>query len=222
MNDLITQPKINAVTIEIIDDAKKMKQVALETAKPIVSINDGFEAEIASRTQYHLRAIIKGIEESRKMAKAPALEIGKKIDGMAKDFIAEVKDEELRIAKLLGAFQKVEREKKADADRIARIETQKVLAKASHDALSTGQDLQELDQSAQRKIIALRQEASAKHEAVQGVKVRTTTKFEIVDEAETHKARPDLFSLDHKKIRAALKITKTIPGIKVWEESKSY
>lgn len=222
MNDLITQPKIDAVTIEIIDDAKKMKQVALETAKPIVSINDGFEAEIASRTQYHLRAIIKGIEESRKMAKAPALQIGKRIDCIAKDFIDEVKDEELRIAKLLGSFQKVERAKKDDADRIAKIEEQKILVKAAQDALADGEVTEELTQSAQHKIIALRQEASAKHEAVAGVKVRTTTKFEIVDEAQTLKARPDLFSLDNKKVRAALKITKIIPGIKVWDESKSY
>ena len=222
MNDLITQPKINAVTIEIIEDAEKMKKVALETAKPIISINDGFEAEIASRTQYHLRALIKGIEESRKMAKAPVLDIGRQIDGIAKDYIDEVKDEELRIAKLLGSFQKVERDKKIEAERQARIQEQKILVEATQDALETGQDIQQLDQSAQHKIVALRQEAAAKHEAVAGVKVRTTTKFEIVDEAETLKARPDLFSLDDKKIRAALKITKTIPGLKVWDESKSY
>jgi len=28
--------------------------------------------------------------------------------------------------------------------------------------------------------------------------------------------------LDDKKIRAALKLTTTIPGLKVWDESKSY
>jgi hypothetical protein len=222
MNDLITQPTIDAVTIEIIDEAEKMKAVALETSKGINSIADGFEATVASKAQYHLRALIKGIEESRKVAKAPVLDIGREIDGIAKDYIDEVKDEELRIAKLLGAFQKVERDKKIEAERQARVEEQKILVEATQDALQTGQDIQQLDQSAQHKIVALRQEAAAKHEAVAGVKVRTTTKFEIVDEAETLKARPDLFSLDDKKIRAALKTTKTIPGIKVWDESKSY
>jgi hypothetical protein len=222
MNDLITQPTIDAVTIEIIDEAEKMKAVALETSKGINSIADGFEATVASKAQYHLRALIKGIEESRKVAKSPVLDIGREIDGIAKDYIDEVKDEELRIAKLLGAFQKVERDKKIVAERQARVEEQKILVKATQDALETGQDIQQLDQSAQHKIVALRQEAAAKHEAVAGVKVRTTTKFEIVDEAETLKARPDLFSLDDKKIRAALKMTTTIPGIKVWDESKSY
>lgn len=222
MSELITQPKIHGVTIEIIAEAEQMKIEALMYSKGIASVDDGFEATIAADAQFALRHLIKGIEESRKLAKAPVLEIGRQIDGIAKDYIDEVKDEELRIAKLLGSFQKVERDKKIEAERQARIQEQKILVEATQDALDAGQDIQQLDQSAQHKIVALRQEAAAKHEAVAGVKVRTTTKFEIVDEAATLIARPDLFSLDERKIRAALKTTQSIPGIKVWEESKSY
>ena len=221
MNDLITQPKINGVAIEIVAEAEQMKIEALMSSKGIGSVTDGFEATIAAKAQSALRNLIKGIEESRKAAKAPVLDIGREIDGIAKDYIDEVKDEELRIAKLLGAFQKVERDKKIEAERQARVEEQKILVKATQDALETGQDIQQHD-NAMQKIVALRQQAAAKHEAVAGVKVRTTTKYEIVDEAETLKARPDLFSLDDKKIRAALKLTTTIPGLKVWDESKSY
>ena len=221
MNDLITQPKINGVAIEIVAEAEQMKIEALMSSKGIGSVTDGFEATIAAKAQSALRNLIKGIEESRKAAKAPVLDIGREIDGIAKDYIDEVKDEELRIAKLLGAFQKVERDKKIEAERQARVEEQKILVEATQDALETGQDIQQHD-NAMQKIVALRQQAAAKHEAVAGVKVRTTTKFEIVDEAKTFKARPDLFSLDDKKIRAALKLTTTIPGLKVWDESKSY
>ena len=221
MNDLITQPKINGVAIEIVAEAEQMKIEALMSSKGIGSVTDGFEATIAAKAQSALRNLIKGIEESRKVAKSPVLDIGREIDGIAKDYIDEVKDEELRIAKLLGAFQKVERDKKIEAERQARVEEQKILVKATQDALETGQDIQQHD-NAMQKIVALRQQAAAKHEAVAGVKVRTITKFEIVDEAKTFKARPDLFSLDDKKIRAALKLTTTIPGLKVWDESKSY
>tara|TARA_R110000772_G_scaffold7189_3_gene24631 strand:+ start:675 stop:1340 length:666 start_codon:yes stop_codon:yes gene_type:complete len=221
MNDLITQPKINGVAIEIVAEAEQMKIEALMSSKGIGSVTDGFEATIAAKAQSALRNLIKGIEESRKAAKSPVLDIGREIDGIAKDYIDEVKDEELRIAKLLGAFQKVERDKKIEAERQARVEEQKILVKATQDALETGQDIQQHD-NAMQKIVALRQQAAAKHEAVAGVKVRTITKFEIVDEAKTFKARPDLFSLDDKKIRAALKLTTTIPGLKVWDESKSY
>ena len=221
MSELITQPKINGVIIEIVAEAEQMKIQALMSSKGIETVDDGFEATIAAEAQSALRHLVKGIEESRKLAKAPVLEVGRQIDSVAKDYIEEVKAEEERIAKLLGAFQIVERDKKLAAERQARIQEQKVMAEAAHQ-LDADSDNTDLLDDAQAQIAILRQEAAAKHDAVAGVKVRTTTKFEIVDEAETLKARPDLFSLNESKIRAALKITKTIPGIKVWDETKSY
>lgn len=221
MNELITQPMINGVIIEIIAEAEQMKIEALMSSKGIDTVDDGFEATIAAEAQSALRHLIKGIEESRKLAKAPVLEVGRQIDSVAKDYIEEVKAEESRIARLLGAFQIVERDKKIAAERQARIQEQKVMAEAAQQ-LDADSDNTDLLDDAQAQIAILRQEAAAKHDAVAGVKVRTTTKFEIVDEAETLKARPDLFSLNDSKIRAALKITKTIPGIKVWDETKSY
>jgi hypothetical protein len=221
MSELITQPKINGVIIEIIAEAEQMKIEALMSSKGIDSVDDGFEATIAAEAQSALRHLIKGIEESRKLAKAPVLEIGRQIDSVAKDYIEDVKAEESRIARLLGAFQIVERNKKIAAERQARIQEQKVMAEAAKQ-LDVGSDNTDLLDDAQAQIAILRQEVAAKHDAVAGVKVRTTTKFEIVDEAETLKARPDLFSLNDSKIRAALKTTKTIPGLKVWEETKSY
>ena len=221
MSELITLPKINGVTIEIIAEAEQMKIQALMSSKGIETVDDGFEATIAAEAQSALRGLIKGIEESRKLAKTPVLEVGRQIDSVAKDYIEDVKAEESRIAKLLGAFQIVERDKKLAAERQARIQEQKVMAEAAQQ-LDADSDNTDLLDDAQAQIAILRQEAAAKHDAVAGVKVRTTTKFEIVDEAQTLKARPDLFSLNESKIRAALKITKTIPGIKVWEETKSY
>ena len=221
MSELITQPKINGVIIEIIAEAEQMKIQALMSSKGIETVDDVFEATIAAEAQSALRGLIKGIEESRKLAKAPVLEVGRQIDSVAKDYIEDVKAEESRIARLLGAFQIVERDKKIAAERQARIQEQKVMAEAAKQ-LDVGSDNTDLLDDAQAHIATLRKEAAAKHDAVAGVKVRTTTKFEIVDEAETLKARPDLFSLNESKIRSALKITKTIPGIKVWEETKSY
>jgi len=221
MSELITQPKINGVTIEIVAEAEQMKIEALMSSKGIATVDDGFEATIAAEAQSALRHLIKGIEESRKDAKAPVLEIGRQIDSVAKDYIEEIKAEESRVAKLLGAFQIVERDKKLAAERQARIQEQKVMAEAAQQLDADSDNTDFLD-DVWPQIATLRKEAAAKHDAVAGVKVRTTTKFEIVDEAETLKARPDLFSLNESKIRAALKTTKTIPGIKVWEETKSY
>ena len=221
MSELITQPKINGVIIEIIAEAEQMKIEALMSSKGIETVDDGFEATIAAEAQSALRHLIKGIEESRKLAKAPVLEIGRQIDSVAKNYIEDVKAEESRIARLLGAFQIVERDKKIAAERQVRIQEQKVMAEAAKQ-LDVGSDNTNLLDDAQAQIAILRQEVAAKHDAVAGVKVRTTTKFEIVDEIALKFHRPDLFSPNDSKIRAALKTTTTIPGIKVWEETKSY
>jgi len=221
MSELITHPKINGVTIEIIAEAEQMKIEALMSSKGIQTVDDGFEATIAAEAQSALRHLIKGIEESRKDAKAPVLEIGRQIDGVAKDYIEDVKAEESRIAQLLGAFQIVERDKKIAAERQARIQEQKVMAGAAQQ-LDADSDYTELMDDAQAQIATLRKEAASKHDAVAGVKVRKTIKFEVESEAKLMAARPDLFSPNESKIRAALKLTITIPGIKAWEEIKAY
>ncbi len=221
MSELITHPKINGVTIEIIAEAEQMKIEALMSSKGIQTVDDGFEATIAAEAQSALRHLIKGIEESRKDAKAPVLEIGRQIDGVAKDYIEDVKAEESRIAQLLGAFQIVERDKKIAAERQARIQEQQVMAEAAQ-LLYADSDNTDLLDDAQAHIATLRKEAASKHDAVAGVKVRKTIKFEVESEAKLMAARPDLFSPNESKIRAALKLTITIPGIKAWEEIKAY
>jgi len=221
MSELITHPKINGVTIEIIAEAEQMKIEALMSSKGIQTVDDGFEATIAAEAQSALRHLIKGIEESRKDAKAPVLEIGRQIDGVAKDYIEDVKAEESRIAQLLGAFQIVERDKKIAAERQARIQEQQVMAEAAQ-LLYADSDNTDLLDDAQAHIATLRKEAASKHDAVAGVKVRKTINFEVESEAKLMAARPDLFSPNESKIRAALKLTITIPGIKAWEEIKAY
>lgn len=222
MNQLITQPKVGDLVIQIATEAEEIKVEALITAKDVTSVDDGFEAQIAAQAQSTLRELIKNMEESRKLAKSPILEVGRNIDAISKDYIDDVKSEELRIAKLLGSFQKVERDKKLIAERECKIEEDQILERAVEKALETGKDITQLDETAQVKIARLRQEASAKHDAVAGVKVRTTIKFEIEDEVVLKFHHPELFSPNESKIRAALKHTKTIPGILVWEETKAY
>lgn len=221
MSQLITQPKVGDLVIEIAAEAEEIKVEALITAKDVTSVDDGFEAQIAAQAQSTLRELIKTMEESRKLAKSPILEVGRNIDAISRDYIDDVKAEESRIAILLGAFQKVEREKKLLAERECKIEEDQLVERAIEEALETG-DPFKIDETAQAKITRLRKEASAKHDAVKGVKVRTSIKFEIEDEVVLKFHHPELFSPNESKIRAALKHTKTIPGIRVWEETKSY
>lgn len=222
MTDYLTQPKVNNVQISIIAEAEELKLNALLCSKDIASVEDGFEAKVAADAQKTLRGLIKNMEESRKAVKAPILQIGRNIDGIAKDFLEDVKLEEERLAKLLGDFQKVERQKKISAEREAINKEKKLLMKASEEALATGQNITDLDAKTQTEIATLHEEAAMKHEAVKGLRVKTTIKFEIEDDSLLMKARPDLFSPDETKIRRALKTNNNIPGIKAWEETKAY
>ena len=97
-----------------------------------------------------------------------------------------------------------------------------IMIEQAQKAADSGDVTQPIEQTALDKIAELRKQVANKHNAVEGVKVKTTTKFEVIDAAQLLKARPDLFTPDDKKIRAALKLTKTIPGINVWEETKAY
>jgi len=194
----------------------------LHTARSVETVDDLFEAQFAANAQKTLKSIINAMEDSRKQAKTPILETGRNIDNIAKEFVADVIVEEQRIAKLLGAYQRVERDKKVAAQREAMIEENKIMIEQAHKAAESGNLTQGIDEDALTKIAKLRDNIAEQHDAVEGVKVRTTTKFEIVDEAELLAARPDLFSPDQSKIRQALKLTKTIPGLKTWEETKAY
>lgn len=222
MTELIKKPIMHDAEIGIVSQAHLMKKDAMHAARSVETVDDLFEAQFAAKAQKTLKSIINAMEESRKKAKAPMLEIGRNIDGIAKDFVTDVVVEEQRIAKLLGAYQRVERDKKVAAKRQAMIEENKIMIEQAQKAAESGDFTQSIDDAALAKINQLREEVADKHDAVEGVKVKTTTKFEIVDEAELLAARPDLFSPDQSKIRQALKLTKTIPGLKTWEETKAY
>ena len=222
MSNLISKPVTDNAEVVIANEAYDLRGHALLDAGNIVAIDDVFDANAAATAQSALKHILTEIESSRKDVKAPILQIGRKIDAIAKEFIADVVTEEARIAKLLGAYQRVERDKKVAAQREAMAAENAIMIEQAQKAADSGNVMQPIEQTALDKIAELRNQVADKHDAVAGVKVKTTTKFEVLDAAVLLQARPDLFTPDDRKIRAALKLTKTIPGINVWEETKAY
>ena len=222
MNDLITKPVMDAAKVDIVNEAYELRIDALTDAENVVTVNDVFEANTAATAQKALKHLLTQIEDSRKAVKAPILQIGRNIDAIAKEFVMDVVTEEERIAKLLGAYQRIERDKKVAAQREAMAAENAIMIEQAKKAADSGDVMQPIEQTALAKIAELRNQVAHKHDAVAGVKVKTTTKFEVLDAAVLLQARPDLFTPDDRKIRAALKHTKTIPGINVWEETKAY
>lgn len=226
-DNLITLPDIYDSSIEIVAEAFALKADALKAAANVESVEDGFEATQAATAMEQLKELEKGIEAARKGAKEPVLSLGRKIDGIAKDFLEDVSKERGRLSRLLGTFQAAEREKKRQAEAEARKKEREEMERIQQqqlEAMTNGDQaaLEEGDKALAKIQQETKQQVAAAHSAVKGVRVRKTACFEIKDEKLLLEKRPDLFSPDPVKIRAAIKITKDIPGLDVWEETKAY
>ena len=231
---MITKIEIDETQIEVIPEAYLARDSAIHKAELVTTVEDAFEAQSASTAMHALNEIVKGMEASRKEAKAPALQAGRAIDAIAKDFLSSAQSELTRVKRLLGEYQRVEAEKKRKAEAEARRKEQAERAAfeqaereriQKENAGRTGTLSQDLDKAAEKfdkSVAKIKQDVAQSHSAVAGVKVRTTVKFKIIDESALMQARPELFTPDDKKIRAALKLTKQIPGLEVWEESNAY
>lgn len=221
MDTLMKVANVAAVEIDMLPDALARKAAMLADAKLIESVSDAFTLDTATEALKAISALIRDVEACRKTVKAPVLDLGKRIDAKAAEYCAELNTEKARIGQLIAAYELTVRRKREEEERRMRAEQARIQAEAAaaYETAQTDEARAAVLDSAKEQL------ASAKSQAVidprpKGLKLRTTLKFEVVDEKALHAARPDLFSPDETKIRAALKLTKDIPGLNVWEETK--
>ena len=107
------------VTSTAAEDARKLRDELLAKSSTLPSITDQPTAMLATETLRDLRGFYKMIEEGRIAAKAPVLEIGRRIDLLASELRDQVEAEGLRIGKLLGQWnadqEKIAEQKRRDA-----------------------------------------------------------------------------------------------------------
>lgn len=110
-----------AGTPEITPGAQELKRRAIELAKPMVKVETEHEQALAVGALRELKAIRSGMESTRKAVKAPVIELGKKIDSIAADFLTETDREEMRLQGLINHFQRKQLElKREEEQRVAR------------------------------------------------------------------------------------------------------
>lgn len=136
-----------ALTVSYTAEAEKLKVAALEISGVVGKVTNAEENAAAVAAQTALHNIRTLAEKARKAAKEPVLDYGKKIDAAAKAFVAEIDEESLRVAKLVGDFQALEAAKLRAAEQLrlhelAKIEREKneAIAKAtSHEQIEAVQ-----------------------------------------------------------------------------------
>jgi len=143
------------LAVEFVPEAypKRDKAVAL-ASEILVVVNSGQQATAVAALRA-LKGISKEVEASRKSAKAPVLDLGKRVDAIAEQFVAPVVVEEQRLTKLLTDFEVEQqrlrdedaRKAQADADRLAAEERKKA------------DELREQRAEAERELAAAREAA---------------------------------------------------------------
>lgn len=116
MNDLITTKGLQALTIELSTDAYKLRDDALALARDVDEVSNQIDRDLADRALVPLTSVIKQLEKAREEVKKPVLEVGRRIDSTARDFVAPVKEEYDRISRACGEYDRAARER----ERIAR------------------------------------------------------------------------------------------------------
>jgi phosphoglycolate phosphatase-like HAD superfamily hydrolase len=105
------------VEIAIDPKAVETRDESIENAALIVAVSNQQQATIGADALRGLRAVSKAVETSRIAAKAPVLELGKRIDAAAKTFTLSVDHEVARITALLTAYEVEQRRIAAEAER---------------------------------------------------------------------------------------------------------
>lgn len=109
--------------LTISPEAQARKANLLDMASVISQVRDNDESGIAQRVSRSLAAMRIEIEKCRKIVKEPVNRIGKMIDNAAKEFTAEIDEQEARITKLIGSHAaevaRIRAEKEAEERRAA-------------------------------------------------------------------------------------------------------
>lgn len=212
-------------------DAKKH---ALALAGSVTAVTDVASQEAAGKALQAVDTLAKQVEAARAAIKAPVLAFGKEIDAAAKDFAAALDVEKRRLSLLVGTYQEQERAKaakiaeaarKVEEQRLAKLAAEQSARVAEESKGRTGAltaDIEKMQEKAVADVVAIRQEAAAATVAApEGVGVRKSWKFEVLDIGALFAARSDLCKVepDNAAIRAAVKKSQNIPGLRIWSES---
>ena len=108
---------VGSVEIAINPGAIETRDEAINTASLILNVRNQGQFAAGADALKGLKIVSKAVEMSRTAAKGPVLDLGKRIDGAAKDFLTEVDAEIVRLTALLTSYEVEQRRIAAEAER---------------------------------------------------------------------------------------------------------
>lgn len=209
--------------------AFEARRVALAAAVPVVGIESVADLDAAAAALTTIKALTKSVEDSREEVKAPVLEVGRKIDAVAKEYLSPLESEARRLSTLVGTYQEAQRRKaekereeaaRIQADAIADMQRKQAEAIANGDeAAADAARAEAADKIAGAQLAVI----DAEGPRADGIVTRTAWKFEVTDINALFAAQPHLCVIEpnNPAIRAIIKATngKSIPGLRIWSEA---
>lgn len=128
---LINTTGLKEVSINTTTEARAQRDALLQLTKKIASVSTADEANQAVITMRDAKALLSLIEANRVAAKAPVLEIGKQIDGLAKELTLQLEAETSRLSRVLGVYTEAQNRKAEEARQAAWREEQRIKEEAA-------------------------------------------------------------------------------------------
>lgn len=222
MKAIVVQ-NLDSVPISIGAEFTLRAETILAEAKKVTAVTDAASQEIAVQTGSKIRALRNELEKARTEVKKPVLDIGRKIDDVAKKAAAPLTLELDRIEKTIRQYVLAEQEKarkladfqaKMEAKKRARLEAEAAQAAAAGNTAVA----EELTEKAQAPAAAPVVAAPPK---VEKMTVRNVWKYEVTDLKALHAARPTLTKLEPSPSAIAAEIAagmRECPGLRIWED----
>ncbi|MDD2707532.1 MAG: hypothetical protein PHV34_05935 [Verrucomicrobiae bacterium] len=190
----------------------------MEEAANITEISTQEAQEEAAYSMAVIKKLMNGIEASRTEIKKPVLDLGKRIDALAKIAVDELRSESGRLARLVATFEDEKRKKAAEEAAKLRAEIERIEAEKRKVAEEQERKQREAQEAAskakseaerrrleevaeklkiegeKKKLDAAQQQLALSAKPIEkktkGVTLRTVPHFEILNINELHKAKP--------------------------------
>jgi hypothetical protein len=153
---------VGSVEIAIDPKAAAARDEAIENAHLVVTIRTHNQAVAGADALRGLRAITKAVESSRTTAKAPVLELGRRIDAAAKAFNASAEAEIARITAMLTAHETEQRRIDAEAERQRQEEARRMVAEEAARMAEIARQVQTAER-AERQALNEREREASRH-----------------------------------------------------------
>lgn len=231
MEQILTIVGVADAQISLVPEATKYRDKLVAEAAAITSITDAVDADAANNLLREIHNQLKAVEGARKEIKKPVDELAARIQDTAKNFSGPLEVEKARISSILGAYQRAEAEKAEAARRAAIAEQQRIAAEEAAKVAKTeaahGSDSPEAraahDAAVDKLATASSAVAVAEPVKLAGTAIRKTWKFEVTDIAALMAYNKDLVTIapNTAAINAVIKNNQSVPGLRIWEETKA-